>query len=101
VTEFKHELAVRPPFFEGILDGTKKFEIRLGDRQIAVGDILILKELDPEHGYTGRQVVKRVTYVLNTKRLLFWSNEDVEKYGLSIYSLDEITEHKPGGKTFD
>jgi len=88
-----HHLKVLPEFFTGLKDGSKKFEIRLGDRDIKKGDDITFHEYDKDKNVlTGRTLKKRVTYLINTKRLLFWSPRDIEKYGLSIYSLDEITE---------
>lgn len=60
-----HELKSWPDFFTPILDGTKKFEVRNNDRRFLVGDVLRLREFDDRKGvYTGREVSKRVTYVL-------------------------------------
>lgn len=85
-----HELKCQIPFYKDIVEGTKRFEVRLGDRNVKVGDTLIFKEFTTEHGFTGREASKKVTYVLSTKAMLFWSNEDVEKFGLSIFSLADI-----------
>ena len=66
-----HELKTWPIPFEGILDGTKKHEIRVDDRDFRVGDVLRLREWKvriAEHGlfgdgeYTGREVTVHVTY---------------------------------------
>lgn len=54
-----HELKCWPPFFQGILDGTKPFEIRLDDRGFRFGDTLWLREYDLENEdnpYTGRNM---------------------------------------------
>jgi len=87
-----HHLKVTPEFFEPLADGTKKYEIRLGEKPINKGDVVLLHEYDPEQNkLTGRTLEKKVTFVINTKRLLFWSEADIEKWGLSIYSLDDIS----------
>lgn len=76
---------VWPEYFEKILLGEKKFEVRLADWKCKPGDILILEEWDPKTGkYTGRKIEKKVTYVLKTKDIKFWSKEEIEKYGLQI-----------------
>lgn len=60
-----HELKVWPPYFAVLLNGSKTFELRKNDRRFAVGDVLRLREYDPvPNTYTGRQVERRVTYVL-------------------------------------
>ena len=76
---------VWPIYFQKILDGDKKYELRLADWQCQVGDILELAEWDPEtEEYTGRTLSKEITYVLKTKDIDFWPKEDVEKYGYQI-----------------
>ncbi|MFQ5492880.1 MAG: DUF3850 domain-containing protein [Candidatus Dojkabacteria bacterium] len=78
-----------PEMFEKILSGEKKFDLRLTDFDISVGDTLILREWNPKtQEYTGREIEKKVTYVLKTNSLEFWSAEDIEKYGLTVMSLD-------------
>ena len=60
----KIEKKVWPEYFEAIQDGRKTFELRLNDFEINEGDILVLKEWDPEtKSYTGRELEKTVTYV--------------------------------------
>lgn len=60
-----HELKSWPDFFEAILNGSKAFELRVNDRDYAVGDLLWLKEWDDLlQQYTGRQCFRRVTYIL-------------------------------------
>jgi hypothetical protein len=60
-----HELKTWPEFFEAIISGDKKFEIRVNDRDFNKGDALSLREYNPEtKEYTGRQTTCLVTYVL-------------------------------------
>ncbi|HVJ92322.1 MAG TPA: ASCH/PUA domain-containing protein [Labilithrix sp.] len=65
----EHELKVWPSFFRELAEGRKRFEARRADRDYAVGDVLRLREWDPQHApyslaYTGRELRMRVTYVL-------------------------------------
>lgn len=61
-----HELKVWPPFYVDVESGKKSFELRLNDREFAEGDTLRLREFVPTTGiYTGRECLKRVTYVLS------------------------------------
>ena len=65
----QHELRTWPAFYQEVVDGQKPFEVRWNDRNFKVGDTLLLKEWDPGPisnpvGYTGRQSLVRVTYVL-------------------------------------
>lgn len=79
------EKKVWPSFFQQILDGDKTFELRLADFSCKVGDTLVLREWNPKtQKYTGRELKKKVTYVLKTKGLKFFPKEDVEKYGYQI-----------------
>jgi ASC-1-like (ASCH) protein len=77
-----------PEYFESVRNGDKSFDMRLNDWEINVGDILILKEWDPDtKQYTGRQLEKEVTYILKTKDAEnwgAWSREDIEKFGFQI-----------------
>ena len=74
--------------FEKILSGEKKFEIRLADEEYKDGDILILKEVDKNHNLTGREIRKKITFVLKTKDLNYWNKEDINKYGFVALSLE-------------
>ena len=85
----KIEHNVSPEYFQKILDGNKKYELRLADFECSPGDILVLKEWHPEtKEYTGRTIEKQVTGVLKTKDVTFWPKEDVEKHGFQIISFD-------------
>ncbi|WP_338749836.1 DUF3850 domain-containing protein [Bacillus sp. FJAT-52991] len=59
----KHQLKIEPEYFEAVRNKTKTFEIRKYDRNFKVGDILSLREFDPSHGYTGRSLERKVTYI--------------------------------------
>jgi Domain of unknown function (DUF3850) len=62
-----HRLKCWPEFYAAIACGVKTFDIRINDRRprYAVGDILDLHEYDDRAGaYTGRHLVKRVTYLM-------------------------------------
>lgn len=72
-------------YFKKILSGEKNFELRLADWQCQPGDVLVLREWDPEtKEYTGRQIEKEVTYVAKTKNIKFFSKADAEKYGYQV-----------------
>lgn len=74
-----------PQYFQKILDGDKNFEVRLADFNCAPGDVLVLKEWNPDtRAYTGRSTEKRVTYVTKTKNFTFFAPEEVEKFGYQI-----------------
>ena len=90
-----------PEFFQKIVEGKKTFEVRLADFSVNPGDILVLKEWNPEtRQYTGRVLEKKVTYVSKTKSMAFWSQEDLEKYGLQIiaFNKDEVKDDQKNKK---
>ena len=77
-----------PDFFQDIVDGKKTFDLRLAEFECKPGDTLVLKEWNPDtKGYTGRTIRKEITYVLNTKDLKFWPDEDVKKKGFIVMSF--------------
>ncbi|WP_330896218.1 ASCH/PUA domain-containing protein [Brevibacillus brevis] len=66
-----HELKTWPEYFEAVMYGTKKAEIRKNDRGYKVGDTLLLREWDPEEEeYTGRIVRRVITHVLADEQFL-------------------------------
>jgi len=78
-----------PEMFEKVLDGTKKFDLRLADFECKAGDTLVLQEWDPKSKkYTGRELRKKVTYVLKTKEVKFWPEKEIKKYGFQLLSLE-------------
>jgi len=67
--EVVHVIKAWPEFFEALVDGRKKFEIRFNDRAYAVGHKLRIREFipSPEGGgrFTGREVGRVITYMTN------------------------------------
>lgn len=63
-----HELKTWPYYFEAVLAGVKRFELRRADRDFQSGDTLRLKEWHPESKrYSGREVDALVTFVLDVE----------------------------------
>lgn len=83
---------VLPDYFQDILDGKKKYELRLNDFEIEPGDILILEEWtssDPKtRQATGRVLEKQVTYLRKFKLQDLWSEADIKEKGIQIISFD-------------
>lgn len=46
-----HLLKSHPSVFEDVVQGRKTFEIRINDRDFAVGDRIMLREFDPAPGF--------------------------------------------------
>lgn len=81
-------------YFEKIISGKKKLELRLADFEINEGDTLVLEEWGKDKKeYTGRKVEVVANYILKTKGQIFWSLEEVEKYGFQIIQF-ELKEKK-------
>lgn len=58
-------LKILPEFFEPILEGEKRFEVRsIKDRSFTVGESLMLDEWTPGKEYTGRSVEITITFIL-------------------------------------
>lgn len=57
-----HELKILPEYFEAVVSGDKRFEIRKNDRNYKKGDILRLNEYQ-EGQYTGDVHVAEITYI--------------------------------------
>ena len=76
-------------YFEKIISGKKKLELRLADFEVNEGDTLVLEEWDKDKKeYTGRKTEVVATYIIKTKGQTFWSPEEVEKYGFQIIQFE-------------
>lgn len=60
-----HYLKTWPEYFKAVRNGEKNFEIRKNDRNFQVGDMLVLQEYNPGQGYTGAEITREVTYMLD------------------------------------
>jgi hypothetical protein len=84
----KIEKKILPKYFEAVLNGKKNFELRLADFDVKEVDRLVLREWNAKvKSYTGRQVEKEVTFVIKTKDIKFWNQEEIDKFGFQILSL--------------
>ena len=84
---------VLPEYFQYIVDGKKKYELRLNDFDVEPGDILILEEYTSTdlqtRQATGRKLEKQVTYVRKFKlQDLWWSKNNIEEKGIQIISFE-------------
>lgn len=81
---------ILPEYFQAIVSGKKKFELRLNDFLVNEGDVLLLEEWNPEtKEYTGRTVNKTVSYVAKFKiDKLFWPEEEIKEKGIQVISLE-------------
>lgn len=86
----KIEKKIWPEYFEAVLSGKKKYELRLDDFEVKEGDTLFLREWDPKtKEYTGREIEKKVIYVGKFKiGDLFWPEEEIKDKGIQVISLE-------------
>ena len=60
-----HELKCWPEYYELVRDGKKSFELRKNDRYYTEGDLLVLREWEPNSKkYTGYALCAVVTCVV-------------------------------------
>lgn len=60
-----HELKTWPVYYGFILAQKKTFDVRKNDRGFEVGDILHLREWNPDSKhYTGRSIRFKITYIM-------------------------------------
>jgi hypothetical protein len=84
-----HELKTVQPYFDHVSSGRKNFDLRKNDRDFRVGDVLALKEYNSHtQVYSGRQINKRVTYVLDDTNFGL-------SFGFVILGLDDGIEDFP------
>lgn len=58
-----HQLKIKREYYEAIISGQKKFELRKDDRGYAVGESLLLREWEKGR-YTLRWIVVPIRYIL-------------------------------------
>lgn len=62
---YKHDLKIYPQFFDEIIKGDKKFEVRKNDRDYKLNDVIVLREYNPENElFTGRFLIKKICHIL-------------------------------------
>ncbi len=84
-----HELKIEKRFFDDILIGVKRFELRRNDRNFCVGDTVILKEF-LKGGFTGRLLKVHIIYLL--KYADFFVPIGLEP-GSCIWGFDLVSEN--------
>ena len=78
-----------PEYFELVSSGKKKFELRLADFDIKEGDTLLLEEWDPKTSqYTGRNIGKKVSFVLKFNLNDFGQEDVIKEKGLIVIQME-------------
>ena len=85
-----HHKKTWPDYFQMLLDGRKKFDIRLADFEVKEGDTIVFEEWDPDtKKYTGRKIKMTVTLVVKTKELPYWNEVEVKEKGFLIMQVED------------
>lgn len=66
-----HYLKTWPKYWLDVQSGQKTFEIRFDDRGFQVGDLLCLQEWDEDSRYSGRELWRKVSYILGNDEKFF------------------------------
>jgi hypothetical protein len=81
------EKKVQHKYFKDVLEGKKRFEIRLANFKCKPGDVLVLKEQKGKK-LTGRKIECEILYKFNTKDIeKFYTEQEIEKYGLLVLAI--------------
>jgi collagenase-like PrtC family protease len=82
-----HKLKCWPDYFDAVVTGEKKVELRKDDRNYQVGDILDLVEYSQETGkYSGRVCQCLVTHIVRGQSSLKWLQPGI--VALSIQAVE-------------
>lgn len=104
----QHELKIWPEYFDDIQSGKKPFDVRKADRPFGIGDTLLLKEWSPDNGYSGRETIKRIKYILpggqfgihDNSCVLGLESEQTTSF-LKLLRMLSVQRAKEGFKTYD
>lgn len=84
VASVQHELKIEPEPFRAVHALVKTYEVRRHDRDVRVGDTLLLREYDPDRAaYTGASVRADVVHV--TRPGQWGLSEGVAVYGIRVF----------------
>jgi ASC-1-like (ASCH) protein len=90
------EKNVQQKYFEAVVEGRKRFEVRLADFTCKPGDVLVLKEQKQgSKKLTGRKIECEVLYKFNTKDMeKFYTKEKIDKCGFVILAIRKKFKYK-------
>ncbi|CNK63167.1 putative exported phage-related protein [Yersinia enterocolitica] len=86
-----HQLEIIPEYYQAVIEGRKKAELRKNDRDYSIGDYLLLTEWDFKcEVYTGRKVTVEVTDItlcdFAAPNFVMLSFDGIDS--INIYSFD-------------
>ena len=86
-----HDLKLFTKYFQSVVDGRKRSEVRYNDRNYHIGDTITLHEGQPGlHGfeYTGRTVSARISFIDDFGLNAGYVNLSIADVGLLIIDKD-------------
>lgn len=85
----KHHKKIWPDFFQMIIEGKKRFDVRLADFDVKEGDEVVFDEFDPKtNSYTGRTVEVIVTLLTKPSELPYWSDDEKTNTGFQVFQFE-------------
>lgn len=86
-----HDLKLFTKYFQSVVDGKKRSEVRYNDRNYQVGDTITFYEGCPSlvgYDYTGRTVSARISYIDDFGLNVGYVNLSIADVGLLIIDKD-------------
>ncbi|MHA3359940.1 DUF3850 domain-containing protein [Yersinia enterocolitica] len=86
-----HQLKILPEYYQAVIEGRKKAELRKNDRYFSIGDYLLLTEwYEDGEVYTGRKVIVEITDITQcdfaTPNFVMLSFDGIDS--INTYSFD-------------
>ncbi len=85
--EIKKTIPLDKEIFEKVKSGEKKFEVRLGNKEINEGDKIEIIQRDSKGNPTKNKRIKKAEYIEYTKKLPYWSDKEINKFGFKIIKI--------------
>lgn len=77
------EIKTEPKYFELVKTGFKLNELRKNDRNYQIGDYVVMAEVKPIDGYTGRAIGARINWIVEGEEAERWMLPGHCNFGLS------------------
>ncbi len=85
---------VQNEYFNAVLEGRKRFEVRLADFNCNQGDTLVLEE-QMNNMSTGRKIECEILYKFNTRDMeKFHTKDEIDEHGLVVLAIRREYKHK-------
>jgi len=80
---------VQSKYFQAVVEGRKRFEVRLADFKCQPGDVLVLQEQKQgTRELTGRKIDCEILYKFDTKDMeKFHRKDEIDRLGLVVLAI--------------